>query len=347
MEQAPTETPERKAFYSRIDKQNMTALWTVMSSLITPEPKSGCVPALWRFDEIRTAMLEAGRLITAKEAERRVLVLENPGMRGQSKITTSLYAGVQLVMPHEVAPAHRHSQSALRFVLEGKGAHTSVDGEGTAMHPGDFIITPYMAWHDHGNETDEPMFWLDGLDIPLIQMLDASFVEHHDEEEQPIGKPAGDSLARYGANLLPVDQRNGSATSPIFNYPYDRTREALAQLQKAGNFDPCHGIKMRYSNPVTGDHAMPTMGTFIQLLPKGFKTSRYRSTDATIYVAMEGTGRTRVGDKALEWGPKDIFVAPSWAPVTHEADAESVLFSFSDRPVQEKIGVWREDRGNA
>ncbi|HWB44901.1 MAG TPA: gentisate 1,2-dioxygenase [Hyphomicrobiaceae bacterium] len=348
MDHAPTETPERKAFYARIDKQNMTPLWTVMSSLITPEPKSACVPAVWRFGEIRTAMLEAGKLITAKEAERRVLVLENPGLRGQSRITTSLYAGVQLVMPHEVAPAHRHSQSALRFVLEGNGAHTSVDGERTAMHPGDFIITPYMAWHDHGNETDEPIFWLDGLDIPLIQMLDASFVEHHEEEEQPIGKPAGDSLARYGANLLPVDHhRNGSATSPIFNYPYDRTREALAQLQKAGNFDPCHGIKMRYSNPVTGDHAMPTMGTFIQLLPKGFKTSRYRSTDATIFVAMEGTGRTRVGDKTLDWGPKDIFVAPSWAPVSHEADEESVLFSFSDRPVQEKIGVWREDRGNA
>jgi quercetin dioxygenase-like cupin family protein len=219
----PLETPERRAFYARIDKENMTALWTVMGALITPEPKSACVPALWRFDTIRKAMLEAGALISAKEAERRVLVLENPGLRGQSKITTSLYAGVQLVMPHEVAPAHRHSQSALRFVLEGSGAHTSVDGERTPMQPGDFVITPYMAWHDHGNDTDEPMFWLDGLDIPLIQMLDASFSERLGEDEQPIGKPEGDSLARYGANLLPVDQHRSGATSPIFNYPYART----------------------------------------------------------------------------------------------------------------------------
>ena len=348
MDHAPAETPERKAFYARIDKQNLTPLWSVLSGLITPEPKSGCLPALWRFDDIRAAMLEAGSLITAKEAERRVLILENPGLRGQSKVTTSLYAGVQLVMPHEVARAHRHSQSALRFVLEGEGAHTSVDGERTPMHPGDFIITPYMAWHDHGNHTDKPMFWLDGLDIPIIQMLDASFIEHHDEEEQPIAKPVGDSSARYGANLLPVDHRGASsATSPIFNYPYTRTREALAQLAKAGPLDPCHGIKMRYTNPVTGDHAMPTMGTFIQLLPKGFKTGRYRSTDATVYVAMEGRGRTRVGEQSFDWGPKDIFVAPSWKPVTHEADDEAVLFSFSDRPVQEKIGVWREDRGNA
>src|SRR4051812_49624727 len=124
-----------------------------MANLITPEPKSPCVPYSWRFAEIRAAMEEAGPLIPAKGAERRVLILENPGLRGQSKITTDLYAGVQLVLPGEVAPAHRHSQSALRFVLEGDCAHTAVNGERTAMRYGDFIITPPMAWHDHGNET--------------------------------------------------------------------------------------------------------------------------------------------------------------------------------------------------
>src|SRR5207244_4405308 len=145
--------------------------------------------------------------------------------------------------------AHRHSQSALRFVLEGTGAYTSVDGERTLMQPGDFIITPSMAWHDHGNDTGEPIFWLDGLDIPLIQMLDASFVVRLGEDEQPIDKPEGDSAARYGANLLPVDQDGGSATSPIFNYPYERTREALTQLMRGEGYDPCHGLKMRYANP--------------------------------------------------------------------------------------------------
>jgi gentisate 1,2-dioxygenase len=348
MDYAPVETPERKAFYARIDKQNMTALWTVMNALITPEPKSRCVPALWRFEDIRAAMLEAGALITAKEAERRVLILENPGLRGRSKITTSLYAGVQLVLPHEVAPAHRHSQSALRFVIEGKGAFTSVDGERTYMSPGDFVITPSMTWHDHGNETDEPMFWLDGLDIPLVQLLDASFVERHPDEQQPIIKAIGHSAARYGANLLPVDHRQVSATSPIFNYPYARTRETLDRLLRSGDFDPSHGIKLRYTNPLTGDHAMPTMATFIQLLPVGFKSSPYRSTDATVVSVIEGHGRTRVGDKSLDWGPKDIFVVPSWYPVVHETiEGDCVFFSFSDRVVQEKLGIWRERRGNA
>ena len=164
--EAVAKTPEREAFYRKIDGENLSALWNVMGDLITPEPRSGCRPHLWKYDAIRAYMMEAGKLITAKEAERRVLVLENPGLRGQSKITTSLFAGVQMVIPGDVAPAHRHSQSALRFVLEGNGAYTSVDGERTAMSPGDFVITPSMTWHDHSNETSEPMFWLDGLDIP-------------------------------------------------------------------------------------------------------------------------------------------------------------------------------------
>ncbi len=143
------ETPERRAFYERISRQNLTPLWLSLANLVTPEPVSACRPAAWAFADIRAAMLEAGGLITAKEAERRVLVLENPGLRGQSKITTDLYAGVQLVLPGEIAPAHRHAQSALRFVLEGGGAHTAVNGERTTMHEGDFIITPPMAWHEH------------------------------------------------------------------------------------------------------------------------------------------------------------------------------------------------------
>jgi gentisate 1,2-dioxygenase len=293
-------------------------------------------------------MLEAGGLITAKEAERRVLVLENPGLRGQSKITTDLYAGVQLVLPGEVAPAHRHAQSALRFVLEGGGAHTTVDGERTIMHEGDFIITPPMAWHDHGNESDRPIFWLDGLDIPIVQFLDASFAEHHDEDEQVVSRPAGDCEARFGSNLLPVDHRPATAASPVFNYPYARTREALERMRRTAAWDPCHGLKMRYANPVTGGYPMTTIAAFIQLLPKGFATAPYRSTDATVFVAVEGRGRTRIGqDFAVDWGPHDMFVVPSWRLVTHDVADDTVLFSFSDRPVQEALMLFREARGDA
>ena len=347
-EATTTQAAERQAFYSRIGEKNMTPLWLSLADLVTPEPRSACRPASWKFDEIRAAMMEAGGLITAKEAERRVLVLENPGLRGQSKITTSMYSGVQLVLPGEVAPAHRHTQSALRFVLEGSGAHTSVNGERTIMREGDFVITPPMAWHDHGNESDEPIFWLDGLDIPVVQFLDASFAEHLDVDAQPLTRPDGDSDARYGANLLPMDHKGGGGTSPVFNYPYGRTRDALERLKRAEAWDPCHGLKMRYTNPITGNHAMATMGTFIQLLPKGFSTTAYRSTDATIFVPIEGKGRSVIGDDfVVEWGKRDVFVVPSWKKVRHEAEDESVIFSFSDRPIQEALHLFREDRGNA
>jgi gentisate 1,2-dioxygenase len=344
----PAETPDRLAFYERISRKHLTPLWTSLAKLVTPEPVSACQPAAWSFADIRAAMIEAGGLITAKEAERRVLILENPGLRGQSKITTDLYAGVQLVLPGEVAPAHRHTQSALRFVLEGDGAHTAVNGERTSMHYGDFIITPPMAWHDHGNETDTPMFWLDGLDIPIVQFLDASFAEHHDEDEQPIARPAGDSQARYGSNLLPIDPPAASGASPVFNYPYLRTREALSHLARTQAWDPCHGLKMRYSNPVTGGYPMTTIAAFIQLLPRGFHSARYQSTDATVFVAVEGRGRTRIGaDFIVDWQPRDIFVVPSWKPVVHEAADEAVLFSFSDRPIQQALHLFREERHDA
>lgn len=346
----PVTAPEaaRHEFYGRISTQNLAPLWLSLANLVTPEPISPCQPASWRFSDIRAAMMEAGGLISAKEAERRVLVLENPGLRGQSKITTDLYAGVQMVLPGEIAPAHRHSQSALRFVLEGQGAHTSVNGERTIMHEGDFIITPPWAWHDHGNLSADPIFWLDGLDIPLVQFLDASFVEHHKDDEQKLSRPTGDADARYGANLLPVDHKGGGGASPVFNYPYARTRDALERLSKAKEWDTCHGLKMRYTNPVTGNHAMATMGTFVQLLPKGFATTKYRATDATVFAPIEGRGRSMIGDDfVVEWQKRDIFVVPSWKHVRHEAAEDAVLFSFSDRPVQEALHLFREDRGNA
>jgi gentisate 1,2-dioxygenase len=344
--QKPFETEERKIFYAKIDKENLTPLWSVLSDLITQEPKSRCVPYRWKLDKVKSYILEAGDLITAKEAERRVLILENPGLRGQSRITTSLYGGLQLVMPGEVAPAHRHSQSALRFVLDGSDAYTSVDGERTEMHYGDFVITPPNTWHDHGNNSKDPMIWLDVLDIPMASFFDVSFAESYPGDVHPIQRNLGDALARYGANMLPVDFAAGRKSSPIFNYPYARARDALEVMSRQNEWDPCHGLKLRYINPVDGGAAMPTISSFLQLIPKSFATGAYRSTDATVYVVVEGTGKSVIGDQSFDWKPKDVFVVPSWYWVKHIPDADAVLFSCSDRAAQEKLGLWREDRGN-
>ncbi len=341
----PETSAALKDLYQRLDKKSTAPLWEVLGDIVTPEPRPTAVPALWRYEEIRPLLMEAGQVITAKEAERRVLVLENPGMRGASRITQSLYAGVQLVMPGETAPSHRHAASALRFVLEsGAGAYTAVDGERTTMHAGDFILTPSWTYHDHGNQSDRPAIWLDGLDIPIVNFFDASFAEHHPEETQPVTRPEGDALLRYGASMVPVDYTPGSRAVPVLSYPYVRSREVLDRLYRNGPVHARHGVKMRYVNPVTGGYPMPTLGAFLQLLPAGFRGEASRSTDSTVYSVAEGRGRSRIGDSTFAWGPRDIFVAPSWRSVAHEADGEAVLFSFSDRPVQRALGLWREER---
>ena len=282
LEKAPETTADREAYYGRIAEHNMTPLWEVLHGLVTKEPVSRAQPAIWHYDAIREEILESADIITAEEAERRVLILENPGLKGDSKITQSMYAGLQLVMPGEIAPAHRHTASALRFIVDGDGAYTAVEGEKTIMREGDFVITPSWTWHDHGNDSDRPMVWMDGLDVPLVNFLETSFAENYPEASHPLTRPVGDALERYGKGVLPLGYENLSKTSPIFNYPYERTREALENMRKTEEWDPCHGLKVQYVNPASGEFAMPTIGTFMQLLPKGFKTMPYKSTDGTM-----------------------------------------------------------------
>jgi gentisate 1,2-dioxygenase len=341
-----TASNARQELYRRMDKQNTAPLWEVLHALIPDQPATRCKPYLWKYKEVRPHITEAGKLITAKEAIRRVLVLENPGMRGESCITQSLYAGLQLILPGEIAPSHRHSQSALRFIVEGSGAYTAVDGERTTMYPGDFIITPSWTFHDHGNPGNEPVVWLDGLDIRIVELFAAQFHEVYPEEVQPVTRSEGAATARFGNGLAPLGAvAPFGKTSPIFNYPYARSRESLDLLSRDQDPDPCHGWKMQFVNPLTGGHAMPTIAAFIQLLPNGFRSQAYRSTDGTICSVAEGGGRVTIGSESYEFEPRDTFVVPSWMPVKFEATSETVLFSFSDRPGQEAMGLWREKKG--
>ena len=337
--------PQRQAFYDRIGPMCMTPLWEVFADLISPEPTTPCRPYLWSYREVRPYLMESGKLIDAMEAERRVLILENPGLRGRSSVTHSLYAGLQLVLPGEAAPCHRHAQSALRLIIEGPGAFTSVDGERVFMERGDLIITGPWSWHDHGNETNAPVVWLDGLDIPLVKFFDASFIEHHPDTSHPPGRPAGDTLAAYGANMLPVGLRSKPAVSPLFHYPYRRSREALEQMRLRDEWNPHHGLKMEFVNPATGGSAMATISSFIQLLPKQFQTAPYRATDGTVFHVIDGAGESVIDGNTFAWQAGDSFVVPSWNPVQHNVAEEAVLFSFSDRTVQEKLGLWHERLG--
>jgi gentisate 1,2-dioxygenase len=336
----------REAYYDRIAKYDMAPLWEVLKDVVRSEPRSKCVPQLWKFADVKRLMLEAGDVISTEEAERRVLVLENPALHGQCRITNSLFAGIQLILPGEVAPVHRHVASAIRFVLDGEGAYTAVEGEKANMSPGDFILTPNWAPHDHGNPSKKPMLWLDVLDFPAVNFYEASFADYFDEKDkmQNTTRGNGDSLAFYGSGVLPDGAPVELNRSPVINYTYARTRPILDRLKKAGDIDKSHGARVRYANPINGGPVLPTMGANLALFPKGFKGEPYRATDGTIFVCTEGQGTTKVEDKVLDWGPNDVIVVPPWKRYSHHPSKESVLFSISDRPAQESLGIWREDK---
>ena len=315
----PAPTAERESFAERLRATHTAPLWDVLGDIVLAQPRPSCVAALWRYQDLRPLVMEAGGIITAHEAERRVLILENPGLPGESRITQSLYAGLQLILPGETAFGHRHTASALRFIVEGRGAYTAVDGQRVVMEPGDFIVTPSWTAHDHGNLGTDPVVWLDGLDIPIVNTFDTSFAERDPGDSQP---------ARTG----------------VFAYPYAHSRERLEHIRRGNPLDPHDGIKMPYLNPMTGSDPIRTMRAWLQWLPGGFRGASSRSTDASIFCVAEGRGRSRIGEVEFSWQQHDIFVVPSWAAVSHEAESDSVLFSFSDRPVQEVLGIWRERR---
>jgi gentisate 1,2-dioxygenase len=340
---------DAQLYAERLAAAGLSPLWDFFHDWFAAEPCASALPHLWRFDELRPLILEAAARITTADAERRVLVLENPGLAGKHLATDSLYAGVQLIMPGELARTHRHTAAALRFVIEGSGAYTAVAGERAYMEPGDFIVTPSWAWHEHHNDGDAPTLWLDVLDVALIRFLSAGFAEPYPAAEFPPQTPPGDGQYRYGRNLLPVGYRRETRASPLFSYPYARSREALDHLKLHSDWDPCHGLKMQYIDPTTGGPAIPTIATFLQLVPQGFSTDAYTTTASSIVAVVAGRGRALIGRgdgaRELRYAPRDLLVVPSWQPLVLHADEESVLFSASDEAAQHALGIWRERRG--
>lgn len=314
---------QREDFYNRIGPSHMAPLWTRLKALVPEAPTPVGVPHVWRYAHVRPFVLESAEHISAHEAERRVLILENPGLRGTSQITSTLYAGLQLIMPGETAPAHRHTQSALRFIVEGGGAYTTVDDEKVMMEPGDFVITPAWRWHLHGNESAAPMVWLDGLDIPMVAHFNGTFREDAGSRGAPAPQPAG---------LAPI------------HFPYAAARRALFDMARAGAPDAHLGHLMRYTNPADGGWAMPTMATMIRLLPRGFATRAYRSSDSMVFIVVEGRGRLAVGADGFDLAPHDVAVVPGWMAHTLHAAEDLVVFSYSDRAAQEKLGFFRDER---
>jgi len=311
------DTPELEAYYRSLEGEALGALWTVANEIEPwyPQPKS--VPTLWAWKRIEKHVRKAAELVSAEKAARRVVMLVNPGRKEWSAAAGLLYTGVQVMNPGESTSAHRHQASALRFVMEGRGAYTVVDGERLSLGPRDLVLTPNGTWHDHGVEAGGTQcVWQDGLDIPLMNSLDANFYEVHPEIVQ---KPA--PLSREGWK---------KPYSPVFQYRWD---ECYKALRKEKIFD--------YRNPLTGGPIMPTMGARLELIKE--QTPMKRHTGSVIYQVAAGRGWSEVGGQRFEWEEKDIFCVPSWTRYRHGAPGEAVLFSFNDLPAMRALALYREE----
>ncbi len=339
---------ELDEYYARLEKVGTGALWTVANEIEPWYPQPASVPMHWRYEVMRPLVVESASLVRGEEAGRRVVYLVNDGRRDIAAAVGLLYTGLQIMNPGESMTAHRHAASALRFVVEGTGAWTIVDGDRLRVGPNDFAITPNGTWHEHGNEADDNfVIWQDGLDIPLVNALDANFYEVHSDLHQVPGKVINTSILTHGSGVLKPDSRSWSKPySPLLGYPWEQTYEALLNLSKVSDGTPYDGVIMEYVNPHTGGSVMPTMGARMQRLSPGQATLAHRHTGSVVYHVAKGRGHSIVGGQRFDWKEHDIFVVPSWAWHEHandDQDNDACLFQFNDFPMIHSLALWREE----
>jgi gentisate 1,2-dioxygenase len=301
---------------------------------------------VWRFAELRPWLMHFSGTLSLEEAERRVVMLVNPGLREPPATLNTLYAGIQIILPHETAHAHRHASGAFRFIIEGHGACTTVNGERLHMAPGDLLLTPGWHWHDHHHEFEGPMIWLDGLDYPLVNMLEAGFFELYQERVQDTLVPDDISTRQYiHGQLRPAWETPKGLNSPIGNYPWRETSAAFDDIGDDAEGDAFDGILLEYTNPWTGGPTMPTIGCRVQRLRPGFRGAAHRHTSNVIYHVLRGEGATVVDGVRLDWSEHDVFAVPTWAAHEHlngSRSDDAVLFSYTDEPVMRSLGLYRE-----
>lgn len=337
-------------FDQALTDQHLVAMWRVLRGMLPPEPKPSAQPYKWSHRGWYPALQTAGELVTAEQAERRVLLLENPSFAGEMRIAATLHAGLQMLLPGESAQPHRHSQAALRFILEGSGAVTTINGEAQTMRRGDLVLTPAFSWHEHHNPSQQPMVWLDGLDLPVARLLGCTFAQFSPSHPDPFDRSMTSAVtAAFGTALMPEQSVDHAKPVGALSYPYAAALAALAKLAESSQIDPSHGFRLHYAHPITRGHIMPTLAAYLQKLPAEFRGRHYQSTESFVYCALEGGGVTRVtqadgSDEDIAWEAGDLFVIPGWLSHHHESHGESILFAFSDAASQQNLGLWRERR---
>lgn len=327
-------------FCGALAARDLRALWSLQTKIMQEIPVPTTRPWLWKWDTVYPMAKRAGEIITIERGgDRRVIAFANPGLQGLPFTSTTLWGALQYLGPGESAPAHRHTPSAVRFVLVGSGVYTTVEGDACDMEPGDLILTPNWKWHDHNNHGDEPMVWFDGLDLPLLTTLESIFFENHPEQVQPVLTHNLSERRFGGVGLGGGGGESMSGHSPLLRYRREETDRALEALHEA---DGGPMATVEYLNPVTGGPAVPTFGCAMSRVYPGERTPTRRKTGSSVYVVFQGSGRSVIEGRVFEWGPGDCFVTPSWAATDHEADDVADLFEINDGPVLKALHLYAE-----
>mgnify|MGYP001222331295 CR=1 FL=1 len=330
-------------FYAEMEAARVTPLWDRYNDLVAPEPTPRDPGTLWRWTDLLPLIERASNEVVMEEAERRVLMLLNPIFDGQPMTTTGLFGAVQTLLPGEHARPHRHSATAFRFVMEGTGAKTVVNGKDCPMEVGDVILTPNWTWHEHVNNGDMRVCWYDGLDLPISVFYNAIFAEHGHTGNFP---PDASTVPDGTYATAGLTAQNDSAPvrySPMFRYPWKGVLEALSHMAPGDDGTR----RLRYTDPTDGGPALPTMDLYVLDLPQGAETRAARTTSNAICVVAEGEGTSRVGEQEIAWTKNDIFTLPHWTWVSHKAASENArLFLNTDREVLKRLNLLRDEQAD-
>ena len=349
----PDPTPELEQLYRGFERELLVPLWTEIGDLMPMHPKSKAAAHLWRWDRLKELAAQAGRIVpVGRGGERRAIALANPALGGKPFATPTLWAAIQYLMPGENAPEHRHTQHAFRFVVEGEGVWTVVNGDAVRMSRGDFLPQAAWNWHAHHNAATEPMAWIDGLDIPFSYYTESQFFESGREriskaEQETPERSRSERLWAY-PGLRPVARMEAQASTPLLAYRWVDTDRALTEqlaLEREGEactLSPGHAA-VRFTNPTNGGDVLPTMRTEMHRVRADATTQTRREVGSSVYQVFDGAGTVTVGESQWNVGRGDMFVVPSWTPFTARASGTSNLdlFRFGDAPIFEALHAHR------
>lgn len=345
----PEDTPELRALYASFEARNIKPLWTQIGGLMPQHPMPRALPHIWKWADLLPLARKSGELVpVGRGGERRALGLANPGLGGHTYITPTLWCAIQYLGPRETAPEHRHSQNAFRFVVEGDGVWTVVNGDPVRMSRGDLLLTPGWHFHGHHNDTDHPMAWIDGLDIPFSYQNDVGFFEFGSDRVTDYATPRYSRGERLWCHpgLRPLSGLRDTPSSPIGAYRWEHTDRALTEqllLEDEGQpatVEQGHAA-IRYVNPTTGGDVMSTMRCEFHRLRAGTETPVRREVGASVFQVFEGRGSVVLDGTIHRLDIGDIFVVPSWVSWSLQAETQFDLFRFSDAPIIERLNFAR------